>query len=228
MEVFNPLEPVTIQKFGPKDAQQRIMLLVPHDAPVEPFLKAYPEYEEACPSKGALRELAESQRDVGALELARVLKDEILKTREKIQVILCIGNTPRTIIDLNRITNNAPKEEANSIWYNFEFDDHPDLYAELADIHERGINIIRNSVKNMLNEGDILIELHTMGPYTPPTHPRPNPHNLQEIVDLWVKKVYHEGLRKIDFITHIEDKDKDKDKDKDNNKMTNEQLTSSI
>ncbi len=173
------------------DIQNTICILLPHDGSPDPFLRAHPEYLKACPQREHIRTLIEIHRDKGTSILADHIEDEVLKKTEKYRIQILKVLVPRMVIDLNRV------KPQDAIRHTFDHQIHRDLFRKLQSIHSQIFKELNKNI-SQLQEGDILLDLHSMGPCNAP-FVELTPNSTKKTIDTWSQE-YPGQKREIDII----------------------------
>ncbi|MBI4143023.1 hypothetical protein HY480_04070 [Candidatus Uhrbacteria bacterium] len=184
---------------GPLD----VILLCPHGGGHEQFLGCYPEVARACPaSDDVLRTYLAVERDVGSSELAHAIARAIARQPIGVHIEVLDITFPRGILDGNRI----PERAIRAV---FDHAAHPDLVAALRNEHRFACAVVEDRLAVLGGDG-IVVDLHTMAPYSPRTTPGSpteaaveTPTTLAEYTAAYRDRVRWGTRRAVDVVTTV-------------------------
>ncbi|MDO8425289.1 MAG: hypothetical protein Q7T01_02130 [bacterium] len=189
------------------DAQARrqrpsVVLLSPHDGPMEWFVGECPALLAACPADAeTLARFCALERDVGATALAHRIAT-LLVERGVVRVDVVEVCLPRGIVDGNRLTERALRNI-------FPADAYPDLVRYLHASHASVLTSVRESLA-LLSPTGIFVDVHTMAPYTPAVDPQSptetiaeHPDALHHVIETWTNRARWRERRHVDVVTRL-------------------------
>ncbi|MFH1430081.1 MAG: hypothetical protein ABIG71_00985 [Candidatus Uhrbacteria bacterium] len=186
------------------DETPNVILTCPHDGGPEAFLGDYPIITRVCPADlGTLMRYLAVERDTGASALAHRIASLIANQTDHraavIEVLL-----PRGIVDGNRVTGCAIRNV-------FHHHAHSDLTAQLRELHTQVLQLASSYVSELEPNG-ILLDIHTMAPYTPfwdqesaTMAVKETPDALSQYVDVWINPTHRHKRRMLDVVTRCDD-----------------------
>lgn len=189
------MELINITSYGDGSEDSMVQILVPHDASYSQFALEFPDLlndilKAIETDEETFRKFVTIEQDKFATEAADLLARKIVEGfqgRIRVQVIKVV--IPRAILDMNRI-------EEKALWHIFDHEKHPALTKRLLDFYRTSYK----ELKKIVQQSNVLIDLHTMCPTDPWEKILLNPHNVEEFNKSW----RHNPLKRrvTDLITH--------------------------